>query len=402
MIKKVALLGFYVGDDYFERYSKGDAFPQVAAFKLEKRFLDALRIGGAKVATVASIAVSTYPRNKRIVFPGGSFIDDVGATGVIKPLINLPLLKVFVRLFGSFFGLVTQKKAGLDAVCVYAAHTPNLLAAYVFSKLYNVPFFVYIPDLPSYMDMGMNRSALLRALKKIDACIIDFLVSASSGVFVISRHMVDDNATWIGKPYLVLEGIASSGENLVTPVSPPDENKKYIFYAGGLNRAYGIVELVEGFIKSGVDCELWLCGRGELESYVKDVSVRYPSVKYLGFLSVSDVERIQGEASCLALTRNPDQRYTRYSFPSKLLEYLVSGVPVLTTRLTGVPDEYYQFLNVIDDASVEGVSNALRTFFAVDQHFLLEKAACAKIWVLENKSSTAVGRKIIDFMEKNN
>ena len=212
MIKKVAQLGFYVGDDYFERYSEGDEFPQVAAFKLEKRFLDALRIGGAEVVTVASIAVSTYPRNKRIVFPGGSFIDKAGNEGRITPLINLPVLKVFVRLLGSLFGLIRHKKAGFDAVCVYAAHTPNLLAAYLVRKLYDVPFFVYIPDLPSYMDMGIKRSSLMRALKKFDARIIDFLISASSGVLVISRHMVGDNKVWANKDFFVLEGIADSEE----------------------------------------------------------------------------------------------------------------------------------------------------------------------------------------------
>lgn len=400
MGKKIVLLGFYVGDSYFDKYSKDDAFPQIAAYKLEKRFLDALRFGGACVQTIASIAVSTYPRNKNWFFPGGSFVDESG-TGVVIPIVNLPILKVFTRLLGSLAGLIKYKN-GLDAVCVYAAHTPNLLAAFIIRKLYGIPFFVFIPDLPSYMDMGMKRSKVLRGLKKIDAYIIDRLIAASSGVFVTSQHMVKDSLVWSDKDYLVVEGISNAAAISVGGVDSSPERKKVIFYAGGLNKAYGIVELVEGFIESGVDAELWLCGRGELEGYISETSSKHPSVKYLGFLSASEVEHIQSSASCLVLSRSPEHAYTRYSFPSKLLEYLVSGVPILTTRLAGIPDEYYEFLNVIEDSTAGGVSTALKRFFAADQQFLLEKAACGRIWVSETKSSFAVGQKIVDFMEKSN
>jgi glycosyltransferase involved in cell wall biosynthesis len=401
MGKKIVLLGFYVGDSYFDKYSKDDAFPQIAAYKLEKRFLEALRFAGACVQTIASIAVSTYPRNKNWYFPGGSFADASG-TGIVTPIVNLPILKVFTRLLGSLVGLIKHKKNGLDAVCVYAAHTPNLLAAFIIRKLYGIPFFVFIPDLPSYMDMGMNRSTVLRGLKKIDAYIIDRLIAASSGVFVTSQHMVKDNLVWSDKEYLVIEGISNSSALTAEEGNSSPDRKKVIFYAGGLNKAYGIVQLIEGFIASEVDAELWLCGRGELEGYITEVSSKHPAVKYLGFLSAAEVERIQSSASCLVLSRSPEQAYTRYSFPSKLLEYLVSGVPILTTRLAGIPDEYFKFVNVIEDSTSSGVGAALKRFFAADQQFLLEKAACGRIWVSETKSSVAVGQKIVDFMEKNN
>lgn len=401
MSKKIALLGFYVGDSYFEKYSRGDSFPQVAAYKLEGRFLNALRFGGAQVNTISSIAVSTYPRNKGWFFPSGEFVDN-GKKGIITPIVNLPIFKVLTRLLGSIFGLIKLKKNGIDAVCVYAAHTPNLLAAFIMRKLFGIPFFVYIPDLPSYMDVGMNRSFVLKFLKKVDASIIDWLVGASSGIFVTSQHMVTDSLAWSNKDYLVIEGISNPEPLTKTSGDTSPAQKKIIFYAGGLNKAYGIVELIEGFVKSEVDAELWLCGRGELEPYISEMSKTHPSIKYLGFLSASDVENIQSTASCLVMSRSPEQSFTRYSFPSKLLEYLVSGVPVLTTRLAGIPDEYFEFLNVIEDSSSDGISTALKSFFAADPQFLLEKAACGKIWVSDTKSSVAVGRKIVDFMEKRN
>ncbi|QCY13780.1 glycosyltransferase [Pseudomonas sp. MPC6] len=403
MRNKVALLGFYVGEQYFERFSKDDPFPQVAAYKLEGRFRDALKIGGADVESVASLAVSTYPRNKKIYFPGSKFVDGVGVRGRVTPLLNLPILKLFTRFVGSLVALNQMRRRGLDKVCVYAAHTPNLLAAFIFKKIFNIPFFVYVPDLPSFMDMGMQRSSLLKFLKKIDGVIINHLISASSGLFVISKYMVEDNPSWHSKPYMVLEGISESS----SAVKRADQSdcvespaKKIIFYGGGLNRAYGIAELVEGFIQSDLDYELWLCGRGDLESFLAETTKRCSAVKYLGNITPSQVSSIQSKSTLLVLTRDPKEVYTRYSFPSKLMEYMVSGVPVLTTRLDGIPDEYFDYFNVIEEFSISGISSALQAIDGLDQHVLLQKAACGKIWASETKSSAAVGRKIVDFMEK--
>lgn len=400
MSKRVALLGFYVGDQYFEQFSKDDPFPQVAAYKLESRFRQALNVGGVNVESVASIAVSTYPRNKKMYFPGSHFIDALGK-GVVTPLLNFPILKLVSRFLGAIVELGRIRRGGVDAVCVYAAHTPNLLAAYLFRKFFNIPFFVYVPDLPSFMDMGMRRSSLLKFMKKVDGGIIDHLMSASSGLFVVSKHMVEDNKAWSGKPYLVLEGIAGAANSASDTISYEREMpaKKVIFYGGGLNRAYGIAELVEGFIQSNLDYELWLCGRGDLEEFIVDATKRCPAVKYLGNITPAEVSSIQSRSALLVLTRDPKETYTRYSFPSKLLEYLVSGVPVLTTRLSGIPDEYFEFFNVIEQFSVSGISDALKAIDNADQQLLLRNAACGKIWALERKSSAAVGRKIVNFME---
>jgi glycosyltransferase involved in cell wall biosynthesis len=167
-----------------------------------------------------------------------------------------------------------------------------------------------------------------------------------------------------------------------------------------LNRAYGIAELVEGFIQSDLDYELWLCGRGDLEEFLIDASKRCPAVRYLGNITPLEVSSIQSLSALLVLSRDPQETYTRYSFPSKLLEYMVSGVPVLTTRLGGIPDEYFEFFNVIEEFSISGISSALQAIDNADQQLLLQKAACGKVWALERKSSAAVGRKIVDFMEK--
>ncbi|MHA7847586.1 glycosyltransferase [Serratia sp. D1N4] len=396
-MQNLILLGFHVGDQYFESYSKGDAFPQVAAYKLEKRFLESLRSADVQVKTVASIAVSTFPRIKRIWFPAATIEIDGHTVGKVLPLLNLPVIKMASRFIGSFFGLLTMGREA-DAICVYAAHSPNLLATFLYSKLTRKPYYVYIPDLPSYMDVSLKRSWLLRGLKKLDVALLDKLLSAAAGLLVISKPMIEDTNAWRHKPYIVLEGIAET-----TPVVRNESTvaKPFIFYAGGINQAYGVLELVEGFIRSGIDYELLLCGRGDLEDYLASVSSQHPSVKYLGFLSPDKVAQLQSQAAFLALTRDPAEKYTRYSFPSKLIEYIAAGIPVLTTRLAGIPDEYFDYLNVIEDFSVESIANALKEICSASQEDLSRKSARGREWLLDNKSCHAVGERVVEFMEKN-
>jgi len=394
-MREVLVLGFHVGEAYFERYSAGDAFPQVAAYKLESRFIEALRLAGLRVDTLATIAVSTFPRVKRIWLPAASLAGNGQGERCVMPLINLPVIKMLGRCIGSFIGLLRMGR-NADAVCVYAAHSPNLIAAYLYSKLSGKPYFVYVPDLPSFMDVALGRGRLLRLLKKLDASLLSGLLASANGLVVISQPMVEDHPVWRHRPYMVLEGISAPS----TAAVAAEPGKKMIFYAGGVNRSYGIVELVEGFLRSGIDYELVLCGRGDLEDYLADVGVRHASVKYLGFVPPEKAAQLQAGASLLVLTRNPAERYTRYSFPSKLIEYMSAGIPVLTTRLAGIPDEYFEFLNIIEEFSIDAVARALVDVSAADEQYLYGKAARGKVWLNETKSSRAVGKQLVEFMEK--
>lgn len=401
MKNRIAYLGFYVGEKYFTRFSRGDQFPQVAAFKLESRILESLKLNGHDIEALASLAVTTYPGNKNFFLPFAKILEN-GLGLTVMPLVNLPGFKLLSRFIFSIFGIF--KFRSCNKLLVYSAHTPYLMAACACSWLCKKPFYVFVPDLPEYMNLSLGRSWLIRKLKALDAGVINLLVSYSSGLIVSSKFMVEDNCKWKHIPYIVVEGICEGvkesiplGGELLDEASV----KKIIFYAGGLSAAYGIKELVEGYLESSRDFELWICGRGELAEYLNDIAVDNPSIRYLGFLDIDVVKALQAISHVLVITRNPEEIYTRYSFPSKLLEYMSSGVPILTTRLQGIPEEYYEYLNIIEDYSVAGISTAFDAMYSGCHHELSNMAERGRSYVLSEKNSLAVGRKITLFMEKN-
>lgn len=103
-MRNILMLGFHVGEQYFKRYSEGDRFPQVAAYKLESRFIEALRSNGVTVSTLATLAVSTFPHIKRVWLPAASLPSVGGGQGRVMPVINLPVVKMLSRCLGVFMG----------------------------------------------------------------------------------------------------------------------------------------------------------------------------------------------------------------------------------------------------------------------------------------------------------
>ena len=321
------------------------------------------------------------------------------------PFFNLPFVRLLSRTFSICLGLFSRRRRA-SLICVYSVYLPNLLSAYIYSRFKKIPFFVYIPDLPRFM-AASEESALRVLFRKLNSYMCERLVSTSSGIIVVTKYMASDVVAWRNLPYLVLEGIANKSDSSEFEATQPKEgsaslplDRNIVFYAGGVTRKYGVFELVEGFLQADLDAELWICGSGDLEAYLKEKADSDSRIKYFGFVSPDEVARLQNMATCLMITRNPEEAYTRYSFPSKLVEYMTSGKPVLTTFLAGMPPEYFEYLVEIKTFSSDGVCEALLKFFS-HGGAATSKAEQGRDWILNKKSPQEVGAKIRSFLEKN-
>ena len=67
---------------------------------------------------------------------------------------------------------------------------------------------------------------------------------------------------------------------------------------------------------------------------------------------------------------------------------MVSGTPLLTTNLTGMPEEYKKYVYIIKEETVEGLSESLDYLLNnLAQADLDEKGASAKRFVLDKKNN---------------
>ena len=94
----------------------------------------------------------------------------------------------------------------------------------------------------------------------------------------------------------------------------------------------------------------------------------------------------------------PTGTYTKYSFPSKTMEYLLSGIPTVMYKLEGIPDEYNAFLNYFPSENTNEVADYINELINQEYLILLDKANRGKEFVLKEKNAIVQAQKILDLM----
>ena len=93
--------------------------------------------------------------------------------------------------------------------------------------------------------------------------------------------------------------------------------------------------------------------------------------------------------------RLSNEEYTKYSFPSKNIEYLVSGTPALTSSLPGMPKEYLDYFYLIEDETEIGIESKLREVLQKSVLELSEFGEKARKFVIENKNNVTQTEKFL-------
>lgn len=258
-------------------------------------------------------------------------------------------------------------------------------------KKKKINVFAFITDIPSLTfekNSFKNKIALKvsdKDLKLFDAYIL------------LTEKMNDLCNNNKKKPYIILESVVDSNVDIRT-----NNNKKInnILYAGKLQKSFGILNLVEA-AKNFENLIFDFYGAGELQEEIIQISKKYKNINYKGMISVEEMEKKESEYSLLINPRPITNEFVKYSFPSKTVEYMLSGTPFLTTKLPGIPEEYDKYLNYIDDNSVAGIIESIKKIKEYDYEELLLKAKNAQKFVLENKNKEIQSERIFNFVRNN-
>lgn len=293
------------------------------------------------------------------------------------------------------YKILSNIKEPIDMVFIYSIGSLQYKVASLLKRKYpQVKIISIIADLPEYM--SMSTSPIVQVLKKIDWKIIKYNIQAISGFVFLSPYMKEKLP--IGdKPWIQVEGIFNAKDENIQEAS---EKGNYIFYSGALYEKYGVNDLVNAFnLIQDTNVELWLCGYGESESFIKKSQKQNPRIKFLGILDRDKVLDLQKNARLLINPRHSTEEFTRYSFPSKTMEYLVSGTPVLMSRLACIPSNYDDYLFYFDDESVEGFAKKIDEVLRMDSTQLNSIGRLARKFILTKKNPIVQCQRIVDFVE---
>ena len=192
-----------------------------------------------------------------------------------------------------------------------------------------------------------------------------------------------------GKKYYLMDGGVTEREIAETKIFPPEEhNNSEILYTGALEEYNGIRAMIEGFLKlERSDLTLVICGDGALAPYVREMADKHENIIYKGRLPHGEITALQSKCGLLISTRPTDAFALRLTFPSKMIEYMLSGTPVLTTRLNGLTEEYDGKLFFVGQTAEE-ISQGISDFFDLSIEERYERAALAREFVEKKKTYT--------------
>ena len=369
---------------YRQLFSDLAVKPAFQSQKYHRLLIEGLA-AGAKVDVVANPPVNRSVLVQKIVrLPRET---EGGAHYRYIPAIRNPLLKSACVGLGTFFQTLFLIRKD-SAVIVDGLNRITALAAMLAARLRGAPCIGIVTDLPDML--GGSRFSKGMA---------NFVIRCCTGYILLTEAM-NGYLNKKNKPYVILEGHADITMAQRLPAMEKKAVPRVCFYAGGVSKQYGLSNLVEGFRKADLaNAQLHIYGPGDYVEELTKIAAEDDRIMYGGMLLNTEIVAKEQEATLLVNPRPTNEEYVKYSFPSKTMEYMASGTPVLTTVLPGMPLEYHPHVYLLEDETAEGIAVKLSAVLSKTDEELFHKGCEARRFVLEEKNNVIQAKKILDMLK---
>jgi hypothetical protein len=305
------------------------------------------------------------------------------------PIINLPVLKnIFAFLCTFFYTIYLSLKYESSTIISDVLNISISAGSIYASKILKGKNVGIVTDIPFFFK---NQSKII---VKINSYIIGMYKS-----YIFLSENMNHILNKKGKPHIVIEGQVDIEMRKIDNDIKNKHNNKICLYAGAVAKQYGLPLLVQAFINANIkNVQLHIYGSNDYDDELKEICKTHNNIKYFGIQPNDYIVNEEIKATLLINPRPTNEEYTRYSFPSKNMEYMVSGTPTLTTRLPSMPKEYYNYVYTIEQENVECLSNTLKQILSKSDEELNEMGKSAKEFVLTYKNNVFQAKKIINMI----
>ena len=392
---KILYFGTVCNIEEYEKMLSGcKSRPSVASAVYETSLLSGMKSNCADIEIHSFPMIPIFPKSRWIYWGEKKEKLDCGYECTWLKTLNLPFLKQFFRKRSARKAIKKFIKENRENGVILTYSIPPFLAGDVikYGKKYSVKTVAIVPDLPENMYINhksgfLKKMYLGRALK---------YQKEYDGYVYLTEAMSEKIAP--EKQYIVVEGLLS--EDMGNSAEVEKSSPRAVMYAGRLHRKYGVMNLVDAFDSlSETDAELWLFGDGTAVSEIEERAKKNPKIKYFGRVSRNEILEYEKKATLLVNPRSVDEEFTKYSFPSKNIEYMYSGTPFLTTALEGIPKEYNDYLFIAENNNPETLAEEMKKILSMSDVALSEKGKKAQLFIANNKNSVVQSKRIIDFLD---
>jgi len=349
-------------------------------------------------AIIAPCPIQAFPRSRRLFVRGRKETLSEGLRVSLIPFLNITPLKEISIGIGTVLSLIRwgwRSRSKKRVVFTYNLSVPPGIFTLFAARLIGAKSMACIADVNVPGETVPNN-----LWHRIDYRLQRWLIPRYDAHVVVTDSIMRDFAPQ--KQYLRLEGGVTTEtlERMKCAIKRNDiEDKFTIVAAGTLSEYNGIPEILQAFsLLHDASYRLVIAGDGPLRKTVEDAAARDSRIQYVGYLQFGEVLELYSKASVLLCMRITKRVNTKYFFPSKVMEYLASGVPVVSTCTNHIEEEFKGLLYFLRNETPEELANLIRQIANSDPGERRELARKARAFMATTKTWDAQGRRLADFI----
>lgn len=175
--------------------------------------------------------------------------------------------------------------------------------------------------------------------------------------------------------------------------------KKTILYAGTLTQSKGVMTLLRAFdFLDKEEFRLEMYGYGPLEKEIDKFAKSRSNITFLGRVEYGLLLEKLSAADLLVNPTETSNSADNFSFPSKIIEYMLSGKPVLTTLSKSMPQALNEYLFFVKEESPLGFANSIKNVFEIQPSVVRDKVISGITYIREIHNWTLISSRILDFI----
>lgn len=315
-------------------------------------------------------------------------------------MINVtPIKQLWLGLAIGFRLLALRFKSGWSAnitVLQYNTLIPPLAFTWFAARLIGARIFVSANDIGA--PVAQERNAPLR---RVEAAQDRILLPRVDGLLVVTESIAKDFNIPSNRVLIVDAGVPDSFPELKSRDAKRCGSEQVtIGYAGALEPHNGVMVLLGALERSReLPVRVLIAGRGSCIDAVRKAAELDARIEYLGFLSRNEVFAMYERCDALLNLRMIDSHDMRYFFPSKLIECLATGLPVISTPVAHATAEFGDTMFVVPTEKVDSLASTLRLVVATDAAHRLAMGLAARARVMATRRWSTIGRRVVALME---
>lgn len=383
-----------------------NSYLQTAPNEFQHAIIQGFVSNGIRLHVITAPFLGSYPiKFSKMIVPHYAkesekiTIDSVEYINVL-PIKYLSIVKALKKSLSHW--LHKHSISGTVWVIVYNTIPYYLQAVLSLKKIFpNIKVCVIVTDLlDNAISFKENKSFLRKIILDIQLKQIKKIYGAIDKYVLLTSQMIEKIPKASSKS-MILEGIwnpSKCSEN-VDNSNLINEGLNYILYAGTLQQFGCVMNLVKAFLSIDDDnIRLIICGSGACESEIKEISNNDSRIILIGRVSHDLVMYLEKHVQLLINPRLPNGDITRFSFPSKTIEYLVSGTPMLGYHLEGIPAEYYNYFYTPENYSIEALAKKIKEIFGLSEEERNKFGREAESFIMNQKNPEVQIKRVINFL----